>query len=108
MFLSNEKYYEHRNATVRYICHEVFTKEKCKVRDHNHLTGDYRGPAHLKCNFKIRNPNFIPVFMPNLSNYDSHVFIKELGKEWYSKRNTRNGSKTHKFHTDHQSLGVYR
>ena len=80
MFLSNEKYYEHRNATVCYVCHEEFTKENYKVRDHNHLTGDYRGPAHLKCNFKIRNPNFIPVFMHNLSNYDSHLFVKELGK----------------------------
>jgi hypothetical protein len=80
MFLSNEKYHEHRNATVCYLCHEEFTKENYKVRDHNHLTWDYKGPAHPKCNFKIRNPNFIPVFMYNLSNYDSHLFNEELGK----------------------------
>jgi hypothetical protein len=80
LFTSNERYYEHRNATVCYVCHEEFTEENYKVRDHNHRKGDYRGAAHLKCNFEIRNPNFIPVFMHNLANYDSHLLIKQLGK----------------------------
>ena len=51
-----------------------------KVKDHNHLSGKYRGPAHRSCNLKIRYPNYIPVFMHNLSNYDTHLFVRELSK----------------------------
>ena len=50
-----------------------------KVRDHCHYTGRYRGPAHNKCNLKYQKPNFIPVVFHNLSGYDSHLFIKNLG-----------------------------
>ena len=51
-----------------------------KVRDHCHLTGKFRGAAHNKCNLKFRLPKFYPVIFHNLSGYDSHLFIKNLGK----------------------------
>ena len=50
-----------------------------KVRDHCHYTGKYRGAAHNNCNLKFRKPNFIPVVFHNLSGYDAHLFIKNLG-----------------------------
>ena len=50
-----------------------------KVRDHCHFTGRYRGAAHNKCNLKYKKPKFIPVVFHNLSGYDSHLFIKNLG-----------------------------
>ncbi|GFW55306.1 uncharacterized protein TNCV_116921 [Trichonephila clavipes] len=56
-----------------------------KVRDHDHLIDpskfetNYRGPAHNLCNLMYQNPSFVPVFIHNLSGYDSHLFIKELG-----------------------------
>ena len=50
-----------------------------KVRDHCHYTGKYRGAAHNRCNLKYRKPKFIPVVFHNLSGYDSHLFIKNLG-----------------------------
>ena len=80
IYLPQEKYKLYKEATVCYICHKAFTEENYKVRDHNHLTGDFNGAAHNKCNLKNRNPNYIPVFIHNLSNYDSHLFIKEIGK----------------------------
>ena len=51
-----------------------------KVRDHCHLTGDYRGPAHSKCNINVtqKQSNFIPFIFHNFSNYDCHMFFKKL------------------------------
>ena len=55
-----------------------FTKRK--VRDHCHFTGKYRGAAHSSCNLKHKKPKFTPVVFHNLAGYDSHLFIKNLGK----------------------------
>ena len=44
------------------------------------FTGRYRGPAHSLCNLRYRIPSYIPVVFHNLSGYDAHLFIKELGK----------------------------
>ena len=55
-------------------------RKKQPVRDHCHFTGKYRGPAHNECNRQFRKPKFTPIFFHNLSGYDSHLFIKNLGK----------------------------
>ena len=60
-----------------------FVKKKLvsdKVTDHCHLTGDYRGPAHSKCNNNAtqEQSNFIPFIFHNFSNYDCHMFFKKL------------------------------
>ena len=54
-----------------------------KVRDHCHLTGNYRGPAHNVCNINVKqkDSNFIPFAFPNFSNYDCHMFFKKLVKK---------------------------
>ena len=70
---------EFDGATECWICHGEFAKDDKKVRDHCHLSGKYRGAAHNKCNIKYRRPNFTPVLFHNLSGYDSHLFIKNLG-----------------------------
>ena len=51
-----------------------------KVRDHCHLHGKYRGPAHSKYNINVtqKRNNFIPFLFHNFSNYDSHLFFKKL------------------------------
>ena len=50
-----------------------------KVRDHCHYTGFYRGRAHSLCNLRYKIPSYIPVVFHNLSGYDAHLFIRELG-----------------------------
>ena len=51
-----------RNNNICRFCEKY--KECDKVRDHCHLTGKYRGPAHSKCNcnFTQGQSNFIPFF----------------------------------------------
>ena len=55
-----------------------------RVRDHDHLTGKFRGAAHSVCNMeegKARTRRFtIPVFFHNLKGYDGHLIVSEVGK----------------------------
>ena len=52
-----------------------------KVRDHCHLTGKYRGPAHNNCNLNLKQKvNFISIFFHNLAGFDCHLFIRELSE----------------------------
>ena len=68
-------YYKKSNCA---ICKDPLTGET--VRDHDHLTGKFRGAAHSQCNLQYQLPKFVPVIFHNLSGYDSHLFIKQLGK----------------------------
>ena len=72
-----------RNETACWLCRKEFKKEgeKMKVRDHCHYTGKFCGAAHLDCNRKFKKPEFTPVFFHNLANYDSHLFVRNLGLE---------------------------
>ena len=60
-------------------CYKQFPQRNLKVRDHCHYTGLYRGPAHSLCNLRYKIPSHIPVVFHNLSGYDAHLFIRELG-----------------------------
>ncbi len=55
---------------------------KMKVRDHNHLTGEYRGATHCICNLNYKLPRFIPIYFHNFSGYDAHLFVKEFGDDY--------------------------
>ena len=51
-----------------------------KVRDHCHITGKYRGPAHYCCNINLKITEKVPVMFHNLKRCDSHLIFKELSK----------------------------
>ena len=70
---------EFSQASVCHICEEDICGDDVKVKDHYHLTGEYRGAAHQECNLKYKEPSFIPAIFHNLSGYDAHLFIKKLG-----------------------------
>ena len=67
-----------RNINVFRFCEKNI--ESDKVRDHCHLTGRYRGPAHSICTVNVtqKQSNFIPFVFQNFSNYDCHVFFKKI------------------------------
>ena len=53
-----------------------------KVHDHDHITGEYRGAAHSKCNLELRIHPYlqhIPIVFHNLKHYDAHHLISFIG-----------------------------
>ena len=50
------------------------------VRDHCHVTGNFRGIAHQSCNLQCSKTNAIPIIMHNMGKYDSHLFIRALAR----------------------------
>ena len=77
--MTEDQIQEFNLATECYICKKELNNDK--VRDHCHLTGKYRGPAHNKCNLNLKDKvNFVPIFFHNLAGFDSHLFIKELAE----------------------------
>ena len=53
-----------------------------KLRDHCYFSDKYRVTAHSICNLRFNVLNEIPVVFYNGSNYDYHIIIKELAKEF--------------------------
>ena len=80
MIFGKEEKERYEKETKCWICKEEFNDDKnYKVRDHCHFTGRYPGAADNSCNLKYRKPNFTPLVFHNLTGYDSHLFIKNLG-----------------------------
>lgn len=79
--MSDYEIAQYNSKTECYICHLPFTVGNIKVRDHDHLTGKFRGAACNGCNLNFKLPKFIPIVFHNLSNYDAHFIIPELGKD---------------------------
>ncbi|XP_022160047.1 uncharacterized protein LOC111026302 [Myzus persicae] len=78
IIMTEEQEKTHQECTVCNLC-------KCnivgvdKVRDHDHQSGKFRQTLCFKCNLTLQQPKFVPVFFHNLSNYDSHYIISQLG-----------------------------
>ena len=77
MIFGEKEAEQYNKETKCWICKGELNNDK--VRDHCHFTGRYRGAAHNSCNLKYREPDFTPVVFHNLSGYDSHLIIKNLG-----------------------------
>jgi len=65
---------------------KTFASNDKKCRGHDHKTGKYCGATHNKCNLLYQEPQDIPVIFHNLSGYDAHLFIKNLGDEVQRRR----------------------
>ena len=73
-------------------------KRYCKVTDHCHYTGEYRGAGHSIYNLKYSVPKKIPIDFHSGSKYDYHFIINELAEE-FKKQFTFLGENTEKYIT---------
>ena len=80
--LTSEQWREVNRARKCHICFKEFQELNPKLRDHCYYTGSYRGPAHRNCNLRYKIPSYILIVFHNLSGYDAHLFIRELGKKF--------------------------
>ena len=83
LVMSEKNQLEFDSSTKCYICQKQYTDKDIRVRDHCHITGEYRGSAHQDCNLKLRlSPTNIqiPVFFHNLRGYDSHFIMQQIGE----------------------------
>ena len=73
-------------AVTCHICGKDGTR---MVRDHDHLTGTYRGAAHNKCKLRLHfkgkkakggSSVEVPVVIHNLRGYDAHLIAPALGR----------------------------
>ena len=79
MVITPKKERKFQNSTHCHICDKELKNDK--VRDHDHITGKYRGAAHSACNINYNYKNVrIPVVFHNLRGYDSHLIMQEIGK----------------------------
>ena len=75
-----------QKATKCHICDRKYKAEETEnipVRDHCHITGNYRGSVHKNCKLKLQiSPDTIkiPVIFHNLKGYDSHFIMQKLGE----------------------------
>ncbi|XP_051167813.1 uncharacterized protein LOC127285718 [Leptopilina boulardi] len=80
--LTSQELVGFKNANTCHICQKKIVQGEVKVRDHNHLTGKYRGAAHQNCNVNYHESPTIPVVFHNLSGYDAHFIIKAIATEF--------------------------
>ena len=81
---------QYDEANQCYLCRKKFfseeeelyeNRESHKVGDHDHLTGEYRGAAHSKCNLKCRNDGYnVDFFFHNGKGYDYHHVLNTVGE----------------------------
>lgn len=85
MILTDQDKKDFKYATKCHICEKCFNDGEKKVRDHDHITGQYRGAAHNKCNldYAIKIINYkLPIFFHNLKGYDSHIIMQAVSEEY--------------------------
>jgi hypothetical protein len=79
--VSLDQKHKHYSSTECDHCGIGFDEKHKKCLHHDHIiTGQYISTLCGQCNTKFQYKRFLPVYMHNLTGYDSHLFVKMLGK----------------------------
>ena len=76
--IMSEEEEKFRLSNTSWICEKPNDDDDVKVRYHCHVTGSFRGAAHLSCNINLQLTEKVPVTFHNLRGYDSHLIFNEL------------------------------
>ena len=80
MIISEKEEEQFQLSNICWICEKLIDDDDKKVRDHCHVTGNFRGAAHWSCNKNLQLTKNLPVIFHNLRGYDSHLIFNELNK----------------------------
>ncbi|XP_050434996.1 uncharacterized protein LOC126842151 [Adelges cooleyi] len=86
LIMSEQEVAAHTANTACEFCKTQYSENNLKTADHDHLTGKFRRTLCNKCNLKLVTTKYVPCFMHNMSGYDAHYIIRQLGND--SKRIT--------------------
>lgn len=84
MKISDDEENKFQEATECSICCKKIYEDEIKVRDHSHITGNFRGAAHNNCNLLYKESTIIPVVFHNL-DYDMHFLIETMANRFKGK-----------------------
>jgi len=79
IIMTPEERLRHSEATKCELCQGPFILNNTKVADHCHLSGKFRQTLCSSCNFKLKRPDFVSCVLHNLTNYDAHFIVRQLG-----------------------------
>ena len=101
MIITDQQKREFERALDCYLCDKPLGSDR--VKDHDHITGLYRGPAHKECNLQLKyrgkkqsnadgKPKsrqdkgyMLPCVFHNLRGYDGHLILKAFNKDMTDK-----------------------
>ena len=69
-----------KSSNKCWICGGLFAERDNKARNHDHVTGKYRGFAHGDCIISFKLTKKIPIIFHDLRGYGSHFVMQEIGK----------------------------
>ncbi|KAL4099018.1 hypothetical protein QTP88_023519 [Uroleucon formosanum] len=84
IIMTEEEQRKHTMQNTCNLCKCIFSDKNHKVADHCHLSGQFRQTLCNTCNLKLQKPNFVSCILHNLSNYDAHFIVTELGNDAHS------------------------
>ena len=76
LLMTKEDNEDFKNSTKCWVCDNDYVDSD--VKDHCHITGKYRGPAHRDCNINLKLNHKIPVVFHNLKNMILILLSKNL------------------------------
>ncbi|KAK9680513.1 Recombination endonuclease VII [Popillia japonica] len=75
--LTDEESISYEQATVCHICEKAIQSYEEKVRDHDHMTGFYRGAAHMYTS-ALRQPTGVAQRVSSYPHYDTVADFTDL------------------------------
>ena len=70
----------HNKIKCCQFCECSFDDKNKKVVHHDHISGKYLASICNNCNLYLQQKRFIPIYIHNLKNYDSHFIVPYLNK----------------------------